>query len=69
MNDVEAKVRCIEVAAALAKPTGDYSPKNVVNIAKELYDFANSATPPVETPVVADKSSKKRKPSEADILS
>lgn len=39
MDDVEARVRCLELGAQLTKASGDYSPQAVVNIATVLYAF------------------------------
>jgi hypothetical protein len=58
MNDLEAKMRCLELAFDVNKPSGEYTAKKVVDIAKELYTFLE---PQAEKPVVnADKSGKRR---------
>lgn len=68
--DAQIRLGCLELAAALAKPSGDYSAANVVNIATVLYNFCQ-ASPQAEPPVeLADKPTRRRKStSEADILS
>lgn len=60
MEDVEARVRCIEVAATLTPL--DRDPKTVVEIARVLYDFCN-APPVAETqPGIVDKPRRGRPP-------
>ena len=49
MNDLEAKIRCLELSASLLKPLGDYSAENVVDMAKKLYDSCNESQ--VERPI------------------
>lgn len=68
MDEMEARVRCLELAAAVNKPTGDYSAEGIVKTAILLYTFCQ-ASPPVETPEVADKPKRGRPPKAADILS
>lgn len=61
MNETEAKVRCLELAAQLNKPTGDYSAQGVVDTAMLLYTF-------IQAPA-ADKPSKVSKAKQPDIMS
>ena len=69
MNDVEARVRCLELAANLHKPLGEYSPTAVAETAQKLYDFANNVLPAQETKPVADKSKRTTKAATPDIMS
>lgn len=53
MDDTEARVRCVEAAIALKKPTNDYSVEGVVTAATALYAFVNgspSSDKPQEPP-------------------
>jgi len=69
MNELEARVRCLELAAQLHKPSGDYSPEGIVKSATLLYAFAQ-ASPSAEKPVeIADKPKRGRPVKETDILS
>jgi len=70
MDELEARVRCLELAAQLNKPTGDYSADGVVKTAMVLYTFAQ-ASMPEETPVPTADKPKQRKPvaKHPDILS
>ena len=68
-GDAEIRLGCLELAVQMARPSGDYSPDAVVNIASVLYNFCQASppdSPPVET---ADKSLRGRKPRSVDILS
>ena len=68
--DAEIKLGCLKLAADLAKPTGDYSAINVVNIASVLYNFCQASPEAEKQPEIADKPSKRRKSTpETDILS
>jgi hypothetical protein len=67
MNELEARVRCLELAASLSAPTGDRSPKTVVEIAMQLYTFTQSLPKPEKEPV-ADKL-KRVKKAAPDIMS
>ena len=68
--DAQIRLGCLELAAQLAKPTGDYSAQHVVNIATVLYNFCQTSPEPEKEPVIADKPSKRRKSTpETDILS
>lgn len=67
--DAEIKLGCLQLAADLAKPTGNYSATHVVDIARVLYTFFQ-APPPVEQPEeIADKPKRGRKPKVDDLLS
>lgn len=68
MDELEARIRCLELAAQINKATGDHSSEGIVKIASLLYTFCQ-ASPPVETPEVADKPKRGRLPKAADILS
>ncbi|CAB5144791.1 hypothetical protein UFOVP147_32 [uncultured Caudovirales phage] len=68
MNELEARVRCLELAATLSAPTGDRSPKTVVEIATTLYTFTQSL-PVTENEPVADKLKRVKKASVPDIMS
>ncbi len=68
-SDAQLRLGCLELAVQIARPSGDYSPDGVVNIAHLLYNFCQASTPdnqPVET---ADKSLRGRRPKSVDILS
>lgn len=69
MEDLEARVRCLELAAQLSKPSGDYSAKSVVVIANELYDFAKAPVPAEKPVQVADKLKRKEKAATPDPFS
>lgn len=53
MDDVEARVRCLELASQLTKASGEYSPQAVVNLATVLYSFTQppcvDESPRIET--------------------
>lgn len=69
MNELEAKVRCLELAASVSARTGDHSDEGIVNLATSLYNFTKAPLPnenPVET---VDKPQRGRKPKSVDILS
>lgn len=69
MNEIEARVRCLELAAQLAKPTGDYSADSIVEIATLLYTFAQASPPsPVVEAEIVDKP-KRGRPSKVDPFS
>lgn len=53
--DAQIRLGCLQLAADLAKPTGDYSAAHVVNIATVLYNFTQ--TPP-QGETQADKADK-----------
>lgn len=66
MDELEARVRCLELAASTALPDRDV--KNIVVIATEMYNFAK-ALPEQETEPVADKSKRVKKAPVPDIMS
>ena len=68
MEELEARVRCLELAAALSAPTGDRSVRTVVEIATALYTFTQPSPVPVREPV-ADKSKRVKKASTPDFMS
>lgn len=65
--DPEIRLGCLRLAVELAKPTGDYSPGRVVEIASALYTFCQASTPPEKAADFADKPKQSRK-SKADEL-
>ena len=70
MDDLEARIRILELASELTRPSGDYSPESVVKAATVLYTFTK-ASPEAATPSeIVDKPKRgKPAPKEADILS
>lgn len=68
MNEIEAKVRCLELAATLSRGvTTDAA--SVVTTASVLYDFIN-APPQVEKPAeITDKPKRGRTPKMDDLMS
>lgn len=67
MDELEARVRCLELAAVLSPL--DRNPKAIVEIATTLYTFAK-ASPVEETkPVIVDKSGKGKKAATPDFMS
>lgn len=69
MDDIEARVRCLELAAVLNKPSGDYSADAVVKTASVLYTFTKASPEPEKEPVTVDKQNKGGRPKKPDILS
>lgn len=70
MDEIEAKVRCLELAWEISKPTASYDVTAVVETASALYSFVQ--TSPLElTPVAqADKLPRGKKVSkESELLS
>lgn len=68
MDDTEAKVRCLELAATVSRAVGDHSPESIVKFATVFYSFIQ--LPDLLPEPVADPVDKpKRKMSKADILS
>lgn len=63
MDDVEARVRCLELAATLTRANGDYSPEAVVKIATVLYDFSQPSRIEEIQHVYTDKPKRGRPPS------
>lgn len=70
MSDPTIRLGCLELAAQLLKPAGNYSADDVVKTASVLYTFTQaSAEPPAS--LTADKPSKRGKkdvPAHPDIL-
>ena len=66
MDELEARIRCLELAATTNLPDRDV--KNIVVIATEMYNFAK-ALPELETVEVADKSKRVKKAPVPDIMS
>lgn len=63
MDDVEARVRCLELAAQLNRASGDHAAAGVVETAMVLYAFTKAPTAPVETPAeTVDKPRRGRPP-------
>lgn len=70
MDDLEARVKCIEVAAQMNRATGDHSPTGVVNTAMLLYTFVKASSSEENQPEPADKPKQKVAKAKAiDILS
>lgn len=69
MTEIEAKIRCLELAAALGKPQNIYDAESIVKLASMLYDFIE-APPLGDSPVeIADKPKRGRPAKPVDILS
>jgi hypothetical protein len=68
MDMLEAKVRLLELAAVINKPTGNHDATDVVKTATVLYTFLEASPVDEELPV-ADKPKRGRPPKSADILS
>lgn len=74
MDDLEARVRCLELAVTCNKAVADHSAEGVVNMATLLYAFAkaspsaSASTALVETESV-DKPKRGRPPRQADLFS
>jgi hypothetical protein len=69
MDEIESRVRCLELAAQLNRASGDHCAEGVVKTATLLYKFL-IATPPEETPVSepADKPRRGRPPKPAGMF-
>lgn len=67
MEELEARVRCLELAATLSAPTGDRSVRTVVEIATALYTFTQPS-PVSASELVADKLTRVKKPKVADFM-
>ena len=67
MDDLEARIRCLELAAVLS-PT-DRAPKIIVEIATTLYNFATAVPAPETEPVTTDKLKRVKKGPVPDIMS
>jgi hypothetical protein len=57
MTDPAIRLGCLELAAQLCKPTGNYDADSVVKIAMLLYTFTQASTQP-QAASTADKPSK-----------
>lgn len=60
MSDADIRLGCLELAAQLCKPTGNYDVDSVVKTAIQLYTFTQASAEP-QAPLTADKPSKKGK--------
>ena len=69
MDEVEAKVRCLELAAVLNARSGLHFPQAVADTARILYDFVNAPPEASHPPEHVDKSKPGRKPKVGDLLS
>lgn len=70
MNDLEARVRLLELAAVVTKATNIYSAEGIVNFATELYTFTQAPMPKETSAEIVDKPKPKRSATkQADILS
>lgn len=63
MNELEARVRCLELSAQLNKALGDHSAEGIVKIATILYAFTQSPQEEEIHPVIMDKPKRGRPPS------
>jgi hypothetical protein len=63
MNELEARVRCLELSAQLNKALGDHSAEGIVKIATILYAFTQSPQEEEILSVSADKPRRGRPPS------
>lgn len=66
MDDVEARLKCLELASVVCGRVLDNSANGIVEIATVFYAFAMPQ--PVEAPVVADKPKRGRPPRVPDYL-
>lgn len=69
MNEMEARVRCLELAATLNARAGNHSAQAVVETATVLYHFAQASPEGENPPDIADKPKRGRKPKVDDLLS
>lgn len=62
MDDLEARVRCLELAATMLRPSGIPTGQSVVEIATVMYSFVNAppAAPETEPQANTDKQRTKR---------
>lgn len=68
MDEIEARVRCLELAATLNARSGMHSAQSVAETATTLYGFVQAS--PVGSPQPdADKPKPGRKPKVGDLLS
>lgn len=68
MDDVEARVRCLEMASALCGRTLDNSVDSVVEIAMVFYAFVQTPLQEEKPVALADKPKRGRPPKVADLL-
>lgn len=69
MEDVEARIRCLEIAATLSTRTGDHSAEAIVKTATVLYSFTQTSLQASQPVVNSDKPKRGKPAKEADILS
>lgn len=69
MNELEARVRCLELAASLNKASGNYSADGVVKEAIVLYNFTQASAEVATPSSTTDKPSKGSKAKQPDIMS
>ena len=67
MDNVEARVRCLELAAQVCRAQSEYSAEYIAEIASRFYSFVETPQQ-AETPVVADKQKRGRPSKVADLL-
>lgn len=63
MNELEAKIRCLELSAQLNKALGNHSAEGIVKIATILYAFTQPPQEEVILSVSVDKPKRGRPPS------
>lgn len=70
MDEIEARVRCLELAWGICKPSASYDIGAVVETASALYSFVQTSPSESNPAAQADKQTRgKRISKEADILS
>lgn len=69
MDEIEARVRCLELAATLNARSGMHSAQAVAETASVLYAFVHASPEEATRPEHADKSRPGRKPKVGDLLS
>lgn len=69
MDDLEARVRCLELAAQICRPAGDYDALSVVKTATLIYKFVNASSEG-EAPAdeIVDKPRRGRPPKQAGLF-
>lgn len=55
MNETEARIRCLELAADIQKCIGNYTAEGIVEFATTLYTFTQTPAQPVKAAKPADK--------------
>lgn len=68
MDDVEARLKCLELSAALCGRTLDNSVDSIVEIAMVFYSFLQTPIQEEKPVVTADKPKRGRPPKVADLL-